>query len=169
MVGAAGFEPVTPCTPSKCATRLRHAPKVLIRVALPGEGAHGGPRNAASAWPGRRPLVTSPPEGRQVLRPWRAGAPRPVYNRASRAPSRPHAGPVPQERPMKAVRKTAPRPGALEWAEVPVPACGPDEVLLKVRAASLCGTDAHIYNWDPSISGKIAAATDNLARPITVG
>jgi hypothetical protein len=26
MVGAAGFEPTTPCTPSKCATRLRHAP-----------------------------------------------------------------------------------------------------------------------------------------------
>jgi threonine 3-dehydrogenase len=70
---------------------------------------------------------------------------------------------------MKAVRKTAPRPGAMEWAEVPVPVCGPEDVLIKVRAASLCGTDAHIYNWDPSIGGKIAAATDNLARPLIVG
>ena len=70
---------------------------------------------------------------------------------------------------MKAVRKTAPRAGGLEWAEVPIPACGPDEVLLRVEAASLCGTDAHIYNWDPSISGKISAATDNLARPLTIG
>ncbi|HYV86771.1 MAG TPA: alcohol dehydrogenase catalytic domain-containing protein, partial [Patescibacteria group bacterium] len=61
---------------------------------------------------------------------------------------------------MKAVRKFAPRAGALEWAEVPIPPCGPDEVLIRVRAASLCGTDAHIYNWDPSISAKIAAATD---------
>src|SRR5690349_20500197 len=26
MVGATGFEPATTCTPSKCATRLRHAP-----------------------------------------------------------------------------------------------------------------------------------------------
>ena len=26
MVGATGFEPATPCTPCKCATRLRHAP-----------------------------------------------------------------------------------------------------------------------------------------------
>ena len=26
MVGATGFEPATPCTPSKCATRLRYAP-----------------------------------------------------------------------------------------------------------------------------------------------
>ncbi len=25
-VGAAGFEPTTPCTPSKCATKLRYAP-----------------------------------------------------------------------------------------------------------------------------------------------
>ena len=27
LVGTAGFEPATPCTPSKCATRLRHVPK----------------------------------------------------------------------------------------------------------------------------------------------
>ena len=26
LVGATGFEPATPCTPCKCATRLRHAP-----------------------------------------------------------------------------------------------------------------------------------------------
>ena len=26
MVGTAGFEPATPCTPSKCATRLRYVP-----------------------------------------------------------------------------------------------------------------------------------------------
>ena len=26
LVGTAGFEPATPCTPCKCATRLRHAP-----------------------------------------------------------------------------------------------------------------------------------------------
>ena len=26
MVGVKGFEPSTPCTPCKCATRLRHTP-----------------------------------------------------------------------------------------------------------------------------------------------
>ena len=26
LVGTAGFEPATPCTPCKCATRLRYAP-----------------------------------------------------------------------------------------------------------------------------------------------
>ena len=30
LVGAKGFEPSTPCTPCKCATRLRHAPTARI-------------------------------------------------------------------------------------------------------------------------------------------
>ena len=29
VVGTAGFEPATPCTPSKCATGLRHVPILL--------------------------------------------------------------------------------------------------------------------------------------------
>jgi threonine 3-dehydrogenase len=31
---------------------------------------------------------------------------------------------------------------------VDVPGCGPEDVLLRVRAASICGTDLHIYKWD---------------------
>ena len=30
MVGVAGFELATPCTPCKCATRLRYTPKLYI-------------------------------------------------------------------------------------------------------------------------------------------
>jgi hypothetical protein len=30
MVGVAGFELATPCTPCKCATRLRYTPKNMI-------------------------------------------------------------------------------------------------------------------------------------------
>jgi hypothetical protein len=30
LVGVKGFEPSTPCTPCKCATRLRHTPKLTI-------------------------------------------------------------------------------------------------------------------------------------------
>src|SRR6185295_13073843 len=37
MVGATGFEPATPCTPCKCATRLRHAP--TVGGSLAGKGA----------------------------------------------------------------------------------------------------------------------------------
>ncbi len=36
----------------------------------------------------------------------------------------------------------------LELVEVPVPAVGDDEVLVRVEAASVCGTDLHIYRWD---------------------
>ncbi|MCZ8510968.1 L-threonine 3-dehydrogenase [Paenibacillus filicis] len=38
-------------------------------------------------------------------------------------------------------------PGAI-LKEIPVPTCGPDEVLVRIKATSLCGTDLHIYNWD---------------------
>ena len=34
MVGVKGFEPSTPCTPCKCATRLRHTPRGQIISAL---------------------------------------------------------------------------------------------------------------------------------------
>ena len=36
LVGTAGFEPATPCTPSKCATRLRYVP---IDAAVADDGA----------------------------------------------------------------------------------------------------------------------------------
>lgn len=70
---------------------------------------------------------------------------------------------------MKAIRKVAARPGALEWAEVDAPACGPAEVLVRVRAASLCGTDAHIYNWDGSVRDMILASTDSFRWPRIIG
>lgn len=48
---------------------------------------------------------------------------------------------------MKALMKKTASPGAaLETVEMPK--AGPDDVLLKVRATSICGTDLHIYNWD---------------------
>ncbi|MBB6732357.1 L-threonine 3-dehydrogenase [Cohnella zeiphila] len=31
---------------------------------------------------------------------------------------------------------------------VPIPQCGAREVLVKVKASSICGTDRHIYEWD---------------------
>jgi threonine 3-dehydrogenase len=48
---------------------------------------------------------------------------------------------------MKAVLKATPGPG-LELRKVPDPAPADGEVLLQVRATSLCGTDSHIYQWD---------------------
>jgi threonine 3-dehydrogenase len=62
---------------------------------------------------------------------------------------------------MWAIRKTAPGPG-LEMTTVEVPKIGPGDVLVRVRAASICGTDLHIYDWNPW-------ARDRIKPPLTVG
>jgi len=51
-------------------------------------------------------------------------------------------------RTMRALAKTRPEPG-LELVQRPVPVPGPGEVLLKMEAASICGTDYHLFSWDP--------------------
>ncbi len=48
---------------------------------------------------------------------------------------------------MLSVWKTEPKEG-LELREVPVPEPKDGEVLIKVKATSICGTDIHIYKWD---------------------
>ena len=48
---------------------------------------------------------------------------------------------------MKALVKAKPEPG-IWMQEVPVPEIGPNDVLIRVRKASICGTDIHIWNWD---------------------
>ncbi len=55
---------------------------------------------------------------------------------------------------MRAVIKARPGPG-LELAVVDVPRIGPRDVLIKVRAASICGTDLHIHRWDPWAQSRI--------------
>jgi len=57
---------------------------------------------------------------------------------------------------MKAIVKTKPEKGA-ELLEVPIPNIADDEVLVKVKAVGICGTDVHIYNWDPWAQGRIGA------------
>ena len=39
--------------------------------------------------------------------------------------------------------------------ECPVPQPGPGEVLIRVGATAICGTDKHIYHWDPSIQDSV--------------
>jgi len=48
---------------------------------------------------------------------------------------------------MKALVKSRPEPG-LWLAEVPVPEIGINDVLVRVKKASICGTDIHILKWD---------------------
>src|SRR5947209_6582295 len=55
---------------------------------------------------------------------------------------------------MLAVVKSEAKAG-VEIREVKVPKIGPTDVLVKVRVASICGTDLHIYNWDRWAQGRI--------------
>ncbi|MDH3668323.1 MAG: L-threonine 3-dehydrogenase [Paracoccaceae bacterium] len=48
---------------------------------------------------------------------------------------------------MKALVKAESAPG-LVMQDVPKPEIGPEDVLIKVRMASICGTDMHIWKWD---------------------
>lgn len=86
---------------------------------------------------------------------------------------------------MKALVKPAPAPGA-ELREVEVPQPGPGEILVKVKVASICGTDVHIYEWNQwaarrvkpplvfghEFAGQVVAVgpgTGTAAAPVRVG
>ncbi len=62
---------------------------------------------------------------------------------------------------MKALRKTQAGKG-LQIEKVAVPAIGPTDVLVRVKATSICGTDLHIYGWDRWSQGRIKP-------PVTLG
>ena len=62
---------------------------------------------------------------------------------------------------MDAIVKPVAGPG-LELRQVPVPVPKAGEVLIKVHKTAICGTDVHIYNWDPW-------ARDHIKPPMTIG
>lgn len=65
------------------------------------------------------------------------------------------------EKQMDAIVKPVSGKG-LELRRVPVPEPGPGEVLIKVHKSAICGTDVHIYNWDPW-------ARLHIKPPMTIG
>src|SRR5208282_3163643 len=62
---------------------------------------------------------------------------------------------------MKALRKMSAGRG-LSMETTPVPAIGAGDVLVRVKTASICGTDLHIYGWDRWSQGRIKP-------PLTLG
>ena len=62
---------------------------------------------------------------------------------------------------MKALRKTQAGKG-LQIESTNVPPTGPTDVLVRVKATSICGTDLHIYGWDRWSQGRIKP-------PVTLG
>ncbi|SMX23046.1 L-threonine 3-dehydrogenase [Boseongicola aestuarii] len=77
---------------------------------------------------------------------------------------------------MKALAKTMPAPG-LDMIDAPVPAIGPDDVLIRIHKTGICGTDIHIWDWDewaaktvpvPLITGhEFAGEIVDLGRNVT--
>jgi threonine 3-dehydrogenase len=62
---------------------------------------------------------------------------------------------------MRAIVKVSPGIG-FDLREVPVPEVGPKDLLVKVRATSICGTDLHIFEWNRWAQGRITP-------PLTIG
>ncbi|MEE2640310.1 MAG: L-threonine 3-dehydrogenase [Planctomycetota bacterium] len=56
---------------------------------------------------------------------------------------------------MLAIKKTEAAPG-LTWSpDTRVPETGPRDVLVRVTHAGICGTDRHIYEWDPWSASRV--------------
>ena len=82
---------------------------------------------------------------------------------------------------MRAVRKAKNEPG-LVLEDIPIPEVGHHDVLIQVEAASICGTDVHIWKWDEwsqqrihtpltlghELAGTVVAVGD-LAEEVKVG
>src|ERR1700741_2470008 len=62
---------------------------------------------------------------------------------------------------MKALRKMQAARG-LSYESAPIPGIAPTDVLVRVKTASICGTDLHIYGWDRWSQGRIKP-------PVTLG
>src|SRR5664280_1627125 len=73
---------------------------------------------------------------------------------------------------MQALVKTQSAPG-LTLQEVPVPAVGDDEVLIRVLKTAICGTDVHIYEWDEwaqrTVSVPLIAGHEFVGRIVELG
>lgn len=63
---------------------------------------------------------------------------------------------------MRALVKAKAEPGIWMENDVPAPAVGHNDVLIKIRQTAICGTDIHIYNWDDW-------ARKTIPVPMTVG
>src|SRR3954467_11741990 len=73
---------------------------------------------------------------------------------------------------MKALLKNKAKPG-LWLEEVPKPAVGINDVLIRVHRTGICGTDLHIYKWDDwarkTIPVPLVVGHEFVGRIVEVG
>ncbi len=84
---------------------------------------------------------------------------------------------------MVGLRKLRAEPGMDLCKDIPLPELGPDDVLVKVQKAGICGTDRGIYEWGPwaksrvkvgiiighEVMGHIAAMGPQVKKSLSVG
>jgi L-iditol 2-dehydrogenase len=74
---------------------------------------------------------------------------------------------------MKALRKTKEGVGHVELCEVPIPEIGPGEVLMKVWAAGICGSDLliqedrHFYNAPVTLGHEFSGVAFQVGKDVT--
>jgi len=59
---------------------------------------------------------------------------------------------------MRVIIKERPAAG-LTLARRPIPHPGPGEVRIRIKVVGICGTDLHIWQWDPWAAGRIKPGT----------
>ncbi|GAG41150.1 unnamed protein product, partial [marine sediment metagenome] len=74
---------------------------------------------------------------------------------------------------MRALRKTEEGVGHVELCEVPVPEIGPGEVLMKVWAAGVCGSDLliqedrHFYKAPVTLGHEYSGVAHRVGKDVT--
>ena len=70
---------------------------------------------------------------------------------------------------MKAVVKTRPEPGNVELLDVPEPNAGPDQVVIQVHNAGICGTDIHILKSEYVIHPPVVMGHEVCGEIVETG
>jgi L-iditol 2-dehydrogenase len=70
---------------------------------------------------------------------------------------------------MKALMKVAPGPGNLELREIPEPAPGPGEVVVRVAATGICGSDLHIQDDEYKVVPPVVIGHETAGTVAAVG
>jgi L-iditol 2-dehydrogenase len=70
---------------------------------------------------------------------------------------------------MRALMKVAPGPGNLELREIPDPTPGPGEVVFRVAATGICGSDLHIQDDEYKVVPPVAIGHETAGTVVAVG
>ncbi|KZL89239.1 zinc-dependent alcohol dehydrogenase [Clostridium magnum] len=74
---------------------------------------------------------------------------------------------------MKAIVRTSLEAGSMSVQELPIPSIAEDEVLIRIEAVGVCGTDAHIYGGHvatkvPVVVGhELSGVVENIGNKVT--